>query len=72
MYLKKANIEKCQKIIANQNDSSYIENKNADYIKTTDRDDYYGLKVIDNNNDFDSLNRKLDEVMEVIDERIGN
>ena len=64
--------EKCQKIIANQNDSSYIEKKNADYIKTTDRDDYYGLKVIDNNTDFDSLKRKLDEVMEVIDERIGN
>ena len=64
--------EKCKSIIDNQNDSSYIEKKNSDYIKTTDRTDYYGLKIIDNNTDFDSLKQKLDEIMEVIDERIGN
>ena len=64
--------EKCKSIIDNQNDSSYIERKNSDYIKTTDRTDYYGLKIIDNNTDFDSLKHKLDEIMEVIDERIGN
>ena len=64
--------EKCKSIIDNQNDSFYIEKKNSDYIKTTDRTDYYGLKIIDNNTDFDSLKHKLDEIMEVIDERIGN
>lgn len=64
--------EKCKSIIDNQNDSFYIEKKNSDYIKTTDRTDYYGLKIIDNNTDFDSLKQKLDEIMEVIDERIGN
>lgn len=65
-------LDKCKKIIANQNDSSYIQMKNDDYMKSTDREDYYGLTVIDNNSDFDSLKKNLDEVMEVIDERIGN
>ena len=63
-------LEKCENIIANQNDVDYYWLQSDIFSNENPESDYYGLRVIQNNSSTEDLKDAIDEVMEDINGRL--
>ena len=63
-------LEKCESIIGLQHCSDFYENANDEYLKKTERKDYYGLKIINNDSAPEDLYDQIDKAMEEINGRL--
>ena len=63
-------LEKCESIIGLQHCSDFYENANDEYLKKTERKDYYGLKIINNDSTPEDLYDQIDKAMEEINGRL--
>ncbi|MBP5529711.1 MAG: dephospho-CoA kinase [Lachnospiraceae bacterium] len=61
--------EKCESIIELQHCTDFYENASSEYLKKTDRKDYFGFKVIHNDSAPDDLYCEIDKAMEEINGR---
>ena len=71
MKQRNYSLEKCENIIGSQHDTLYYVVADEEYQKSSNRDDYYGFKMIFNNSSEEELFMQIDIAMEEINERIG-
>ena len=61
---------KCESIIGLQHCTEFYENANKEYQDKTERKDYYGLKIINNDSTPEDLYNQIDNAMEEINGRL--
>ena len=71
MKQRNYSLDKCENIIGSQHDTLYYVVADEEYQKSSNRDDYYGFKMIFNNSSEEELFMQIDIAMEEINERIG-
>lgn len=64
-------LEKCESIIAKQNDLDYYCLQSDIYMNENPDSDYYGIRIVPNNSNIEDLYDVTDKVMEEINGRIG-
>ena len=64
-------LEKCESIIAKQNDLDYYCLQSDIYMNENPDSDYYGIRIVPNNSNIEDLYEVTDKVMEEINGRIG-
>ena len=64
-------LEKCESIIAKQNDLAYYCLQSDIYMNENPDSDYYGIRIVPNNSNIEDLYDVTDKVMEEINGRIG-
>ena len=64
-------LEKCENIIAKQNDLDYYCLQSDIYMNENPDSDYYGIRIVPNNSNIEDLYDVTDKVMEEINGRIG-
>lgn len=63
-------VEKCRDIIGNQSDVSFYKASSDNYELNSERNDYFGYYLIENNGNETDLNKMTDKAMEELHERI--
>ncbi len=62
--------DKCKSIISNQSDSCFYAEASNNYANNTNRNDYYGYFLIENDSDTEILKQRINIVMEELNEHI--
>ncbi|MCR4649094.1 MAG: dephospho-CoA kinase [Lachnospiraceae bacterium] len=63
-------LEKCESIISKQHDTEFYSEADKNYRKSSQRNDYFGFRVILNNTTKEDLYDQIDIAMEEVNERI--